>query len=94
MVILFNMKYGGSMQTNKTVLFSSLCLGAKFRYINKEKIYVKIAHNPGEGCIADWNYSLQSSTWIGQGIYCLNDEGKDMYVELVIENEIEHKQKK
>ena len=48
MVILFNMKYGGSMQTNKTVLFSSLCLGAKFRYINKEKIYVKIGHNPGE----------------------------------------------
>lgn len=82
------------MQTNNTVLFSSLCLGTKFRYINQDKIYVKIDHNPIEGCVADWDYSLQSDTWIGQNVFCLNDEGKDMYVELVIEKEVEHEHKK
>lgn len=65
------------------VLFSWLSLGAKFKYPNRSKIWIKISHDLSGGCIAEWNENKQDIYWVGQSICSLNDDDIDQYVLLV-----------
>ena len=67
-------------------LFSWLALGAKMKYGNEsENVWVKISNDRLGGCIAAWDDENQATHWLGQSICSLNDNGEDIYVELVDE---------
>lgn len=70
------------------VPFSHLYLGSKFRYLGstgQNQVYVKIGHNRLEGCVASWDAKKAYGNWSDQGIFSLNDTGKDIDVEVIRE---------
>lgn len=48
------------------VKFDSLPLGARFRYPENDKVFVKL-ENGGQGIVADWD--RPALDWSGQGVY-------------------------
>ena len=63
----------GPIIINKTVPFSHLAIGAKFRYLpdtDEKKVFVKI----GPNTIAQWNNKMVHDRWIGQLIFCFSDQ--------------------
>lgn len=65
------------------VLFSWICLGAKFKYQNSNKVWVKIGNDLDGGCIAEWSDDNQDTYWIGQTVCSFNDDGVDEFVILI-----------
>lgn len=62
------------------VLFSWLCLGAKFKYPNSNKVWVKISNDLDSGCVAEWSDDNQDTYWIGQSVCSFNDDSVDDFV--------------
>lgn len=81
------------MNTLITFRFSELAIGARFRYIPTldcyeptfcyQKVFVKISNDLLGACIAEWDDDQITSGWLAQGIYSLNDTGKDIIVDVV-----------
>ena len=69
----------------KTEKFSQLALGTRFRYLDdpKKRVYVKIGVIPLAGCVAEWDENNIDTTWIGQHVFCLNNNGKDVELEII-----------
>lgn len=68
----------------KKVFFSHLSLGAKFKYKESDSsTYVKIDVLLSETCVALWNENEVDTNWIGQPVFCFNEEGKDQEVFLI-----------
>jgi hypothetical protein len=65
------------------VLFSWLCLGAKFKYPNSNKMWVKISDDLNSGCVAEWSDDNQDTYWVGQSVCSFNDDCVDDFVILV-----------
>ena len=69
----------------KIIPFSHLALGGKFKYVPSisESLFVKISNDRMGGCIASWDEKLITANWVSQGIYSLNDTGKDIDIEVI-----------
>ena len=58
--------------------FNDLALGARFRYTNGEKVWIKL-DNIGRGKIAEYDKDLITHKgWIGQSICSAKDEDNEL----------------
>ena len=58
------------MDQEKSVNFTRLALGTRFKYRSKDqKIFVKLGFNK----VAEWDNSQIETAWIGQGIFSASD---------------------
>lgn len=65
---------------NKIAKFSTLALGTRFKYMNHDRLYVKLSHNT----VAEWNDAQIDTSWIGQGIFSAWEKDNEDFEVVII----------
>lgn len=70
---LRDMQQAAGRPMTRDVPFNTLCLGARFRYLNDRStsIWVKV----GSDTIAKWDAAQVADTWLGQTVCSFSDDG-------------------